>query len=419
MMDDMWEEFSSMGDDGYVNERSLLHWCRTHGERGKLLIREWDAEKNINEFGMPVLMQEVYAATTGKKYWWTCSECGEDFLMCADCRTRQNQGCPRCGNKNKGSTNRKNAAQNGNDLLSFCRNNGVFGSTLTKEWDEQKNLEVHGLSMRDVAKKSSLEAFWICGRCGYRYQKSVYKRVALGLGCPACNRIGTSFPEQVICRSLRQVFPDTVSRAKLFGNIEFDIYVPSKKLAIEYGGSYWHKGKEEKDQRKADLCEQHGVQFISVAANNGAEEMEFDGNKISYNISTTKHNQQLYQIVDYILGKMDHTIDDVDFEKAVNDSYGQMLGEIEDNFTKYEPELVAEWDRELNKGIEPEFFTAGSDQRVKWKCAKCGNIFENSIHSRIRFRSGCKKCGYNVFDNKIHKRTNKQNNIIWFGVNNL
>jgi DNA-directed RNA polymerase subunit RPC12/RpoP len=334
-------------------------------------------------------------------------------------RTLMGQGCPKCGNKNKGVSNRKNGAQNGNDLLSFCKGNEDFGSTLTREWDEQKNMEVYGLGMSDVAKKSSLEAFWTCGRCGYKYQKSVYKRVALGLGCPTCNRIGTSFPEQVICRSLRQAFPDTVSRTKLFGNVEYDIYIPSKETAIEYGSSYWHKGKEEKDQRKADLCEQHGVQFISVYAKNGVEDMEFDGNKIYYNISTTKHNQQLRQIVDYILKKLGSKIDDVGFDKAVNESYGQMLGVIDDNFTKHAPELVEEWDRELNKGIEPDFFTSGSHQRVKWKCAKCGNIFESSINSRIRFQSGCSKCGYNIFDNKVHKSAIKHKKYITFGMNNL
>lgn len=100
-------------------------------------------------------------------------------------------------------------------------------------------------------------------------------------------------------------------------------------------------------------------------------------------------------------------------------SYGQMLGPIDDNFTKYEPNLVQEWDRERNLGIEPEYFSTGSHQRVKWKCKNCNHVFENSINSRIRFHSGCPYCGYNIFDDKIHIPAIKRPKIISFGQNNL
>lgn len=100
-------------------------------------------------------------------------------------------------------------------------------------------------------------------------------------------------------------------------------------------------------------------------------------------------------------------------------SYGQMLGPIDDNFTKYEPNLVQEWDRERNLGIEPEYFSTGSHQRVKWKFKNCNHVFENSINSRIRFHSGCPYCGYNIFDDKIHIPAIKRPKIISFGQNNL
>lgn len=413
---DLWEEFAFLESSTVYNNWSLQNWCVTHGERGKLLMQEWNIDKNISPIDLPIVMDEVFAKTT-KKFWWKCSECGHEFQMSVAMRTTRDENCPKCRNKKIAKTNRKNAAANGNDLFNWCKNHGEFGSTLLKEWDYQKNLELHEVTIDEISQKSSLDAEWVCSRCGHHYTKKIYTRVALGIGCPSCNRIGTSFPEQVIYRSMLQVFPDTISRSKLFDNIEYDIYIPSEKVAIEYNGSYWHKGKDARDKMKKDLCLQHGIRFMRINADNGKIDMTFNGDEICYNISSTQHKQQLKEIVAYILERLGHGIEEINFEKSADESYGRMLGRIEDNFTKYEPRLVLEWDKELNKGIEPEFFSTGSHQRVKWKCRRCGYIFENSINSRIRFQSGCGQCGYNIFDDKLHKRNKKK--VVYFGINSL
>lgn len=417
----MWDEFSFLENASkYDDNWSLDSWCNNNGERGKLISKEWDIELNISAIDIPIEISEVSAKESQKKYWWKCSECNNKFKMTPWCRTMSGQGCPKCGIKRRAAYRRREAAKNSNDLLTWCNNHGEFGSTLEKEWDSEKNMKLHGISINEISQKSSLEASWICSRCGNHYTKMVYKRVALGLGCTACTRNGTSFPEQVIYRSMLQVFSDTLSRKKLFDNIEYDIYIPGEKVAIEYNGSYWHEKKETRDKMKKDLCMQHGIRLYSINADNGCKcEISFERDVISYNISTTKHNAQLKEIVNYLLGKLGHSIEEVDFEKAVDESYGRMLGYIEDNFTKYEPRLVEEWDWEKNKGIEPEYFTVGSSQRVFWKCKRCGFEFENSIYSRIHFQSGCGKCGYNVFDDKVHNHGGSRHKIVPFGLNSL
>lgn len=415
----MWDEFSFLEDVDKLDNWSLENWCETHGERGQLIAREWNHERNLDVLGHPINISDVSANRTRKKYWWKCSGCGDDFQMAINMRTQQGQGCQRCGWKTGGKKNRQNAMKDGNDLLTWCNSHGDFGSTLAMEWDSDKNMELHGVSIAKISQKSSLEANWICSRCGHSYIKKVYARVALGVGCPACCRIGTSFPEQVICRSISQVFTDTLSRTRLFDNIEYDIYIPSKKVAIEYNGSYWHKEKETRDKMKRDLCLHQGIRFISVNAYNGSIDMKFEGDEINYNISTSNHKGQLNKIVDYILNLLGHSIDDIDFEMAIDESYGQMLGCIDDNFTKYEPRLVMEWDRELNKNIKPEYFSKSSHQRVNWRCKRCRFVFENSINSRIRFQSGCARCGYNIFDDKIHPHGCNRRKIVSFGLHSL
>lgn len=418
---DLWDEFSFLETADKQDEWSLESWCNSHGERGELLAKEWDRDKNLSPVGLTIELSEVSATQNRRKYGWKCQKCGNKFFMTPWCRTREMQGCPKCGKKSMARIHRENATACGNDLFTWCNDHGEFGSTLAKEWDSERNMKLHGLSMNGVSQKSSLNASWICSRCGNHYEKTVYKRVALGIGCPACNRIGTSFPEQVIYRALWQRYPDTINRKKLFDNIEYDIYIPSKKVAIEYNGSYWHNRKETRDEMKKCMCLQHGIRFFRINADNGCINMKFDDDEISYNISSSNHKEQLKEIISYVLKRLGSEIEEIDFEKAVDESYGQMLGYIDDNFTKYEPRLLMEWDRELNKKIEPEFFTRGSHQRVKWHCRKCGYVFENSINSRIRFRSGCARCGYNIFDDRIHKKRGISNSKqqIQFGMNNI
>lgn len=415
----MWDEFSFLEDADKLDNWSLENWCETHGERGQLIAKEWNRERNLDALGQPLNISDVSANRTRKKYWWKCDGCGNDFQMAINMRTQQGKGCKKCGKKNGGKKNRQNAMKDGNDLLTWCNSHGNFGSTLSMEWDTDKNMELHGISIAEISQRSSFEANWICSRCGQSYTKKVYARVALGVGCPACCRIGTSFPEQVIRRSILQVFPDTLNRTRLFDNIEYDIYIPSENVAIEYNGSFWHREKETRDKMKRDLCLRHGVRFISISAYNGSIDMKFEGDEIKYNISTSNHKGQLNQIVDYILNLLGHSGEEINFEKAIDESYGQMLGYIDDNFTKYEPRLILEWDKALNKNIEPEYFSKSSHQRIKWRCKRCGFVFENSINSRIRFQSGCANCGYNIFDDKIHPHGCNRRKIVTFGLNNL
>lgn len=415
---ELWEEFSFLEDGyDYIDPNSLYSWCKENGERGELLLKEWDLEKNLNVIDESIEPRYV-SATDVKTYWWKCSTCGHSYKSAPYRRTKMGHNCRYCGNKSRGFKERVNASKNGNDLMSWCENNGDFGSALLKEWDYEKNSS-DGIEIDEISARSGKGVHWICQRCGKDFEKKVYLRVSARSGCPHCNRIGTSYPEQFIYRAIKRVYGDTCSRVKLFDCVEYDIYIPCKKVAIEYNGSYWHEKKEERDNYKKQLCLENGVRFFKVYADNGKIGISYDEDDIAYNISDKKHDRQLKEITCYILERIGCHDYDIDFSEVANEAQGQMVGEIEDNFTKYAPELVKEWDVGLNNGMKPEFFTKGSHQRIKWKCKKCGGIFENSIDSRIKFRSGCRFCGYNIFDNKSHYHARKEHLRPIFGAHNL
>ena len=45
---------------------------------------------------------------------------------------------------------------------------------------------------------------------------------------------------------------------------ELDIYIPSKKIAIEYDGSFWHGNKTRKDLEKNQKCKKDGIKLYRI-----------------------------------------------------------------------------------------------------------------------------------------------------------
>ena len=113
---------------------------------------------------------------------------------------------------------------------------------------------------------------------------------------------GTSFPEQLIYQSLKILYPDTENRYKGFG-FEVDIYIPSINVAIEYNGSYFHRGKEEKDKQKKEYCESHGIKLIVIRDDGDYiyPIINDEGNEISVKGKSSIVEKQTLAIVGLIL----------------------------------------------------------------------------------------------------------------------
>ena len=107
----MWDEFSFLEDADKLDNWSLENWCKTHGERGLIIAKEWTRERNLDALGNSIDISDVSEDRTRVKYWWKCSGCGNDFQMAIRNRTEQGQGCCRCGWKAGGIKNRQNAYQ--------------------------------------------------------------------------------------------------------------------------------------------------------------------------------------------------------------------------------------------------------------------------------------------------------------------
>jgi hypothetical protein len=56
--------------------------------------------------------------------------------------------------------------------------------------------------------------------------------------------------------------------------------------------------------------------------------------------------------------------------------------------------LIHEWDYEVNKTLDPNKLTRGSNKKASWKCSKCSHKWKTSVYHRAIKGSGCPKCHY-------------------------
>ena len=87
-------------------------------------------------------------------------------------------------------------------------------------------------------------------------------------GCPSCSH-STSKEEINIYNYLNSIDIACKQRAKnIISPYELDIYIPEKKVAIEYDGLIWHSEKFGKDKNyhlnKTELCEKQGIRLIHI-----------------------------------------------------------------------------------------------------------------------------------------------------------
>ena len=77
-----------------------------------------------------------------------------------------------------------------------------------------------------------------------------------------------STPELIVRYYIKKYFKDAKKLLKGdFLKTELDIYIPSKRIGIEFDGVAWHNQKEQLDLSKNKICMDNGVQLIRIREN--------------------------------------------------------------------------------------------------------------------------------------------------------
>ena len=321
------------------------------------LAREWNYDKNNGLLPADVMPNSV------KKVWWKCNN-GHEWQATIDSRNRGN-GCPYCSGR---------YAINGeNDLQ-------TINPALAREWNYDKN---NGLLPADVMPNSSKKVWWKCNK-GHEWKAIIANRNK-GVGCPICNsEHNTSFPEYAIVYYLKKYGLDAIHSYRERG-YELDIYIPSKRIAIEYDGSFWHKDKAEKDLEKNQKCTLAGIKLYRIR-----EELPpLNNSSIDYIV--TEDRKELSKILKVVLSEIIGIPVDIDLERDnVSIENLRSYTEKEKSLSYSNPEVSKEWNHKKNGSLKPEYFAANSNKKVWWTCVN-GHEWQAMIVTRNKGH-GCPYC---------------------------
>ncbi len=321
------------------------------------LAKEWNYEKNGR------LSPAEVMPNSGQRLWWKCDAGHEWQARIAD-RNKGN-GCPYCS---------------GRKVLKGYNDLQTVSPTLSREWNYEKN---GSLRPDAFTANSNKKVWWKC-RKGHEWQATISHRNN-GRGCPVCDsERHTSFPEYAIVYYLRIYGLEVIHQYKEKG-YELDVYIPSRKIAIEYDGYRWHKDKTEQDLLKNSRCVKDGVSLYRI------REGLLPLNSSSLDFIVQRNQENLGEILKVVLSEILKTNIDVDLNRDfVFIENLRNHTEKESSILFSNPEIAREWDYAMNGNMKPENYTANSARKVWWKCAK-GHQWQAAISNRNKGH-GCPYC---------------------------
>lgn len=300
-----------------LGKNDLLTWCKNNGDFGAKVIKAWvGLDENYNKI-------DISSVSYGskKKALLQC-ECGKIFCKeILKLTYSKNILCSKCTHESKENKRYNTLLQSSKTLREWCDNNPVYGTRIKNEF-AGVDFEGNPVSMNEITYGSARKVLW------RHYTKSgkkhewyaiVNNRVCNKSMCPICNNKGTSLPEQIIYMCIKQVYKDTISRGK-FQGYEFDISIPELKTCIEYGSTYYHDERQERDEEKQKLCEKYNVNFIKIIEDSTRELDEVWGSNLIVTRIEFNRIRSIEKIIKHLCKILKINYSDINFKAAVNDA---------------------------------------------------------------------------------------------------
>ena len=325
----------------------------------KDLMEEWDFEQN-NKLSLD---PQKLTYGSNKKVWWKCEH--EHEWQATVYSRNIGRGCPYCSGKK--------VLKGFNDLQ-------TINPSLAKEWNYEKN---GNLKPENFTSSCGNKVWWKCKK-GHEWQATINHRNN-GRGCPVCNsERKTSIPEYALVYYLEKYGLDIIHSYKGNG-YKLDIYIPSKKLAIEFDGYFWHKSRTKKDLEKNLKCRKDGVKLYRIRDRLPS----LNDSSIDYIIQENKND--LSRVIKEILSEIIGRKIDINLEKdSIDIENLREYTEKEISLLNSNPNAAKEWNYEKNGNLKPESFFANSNKKVWWKC-KNGHEYQATIINRNK-GTGCPYC---------------------------
>lgn len=170
-------------------------------------------------------------------------------------------------------------------------------------FDQLVHKELHG----EISYNSAKKVEWVCEK-GHIWDCPVYQRVNSESGCPLCKEHHyTSKGEKLLSSYVKSIYNGEIieNTRNVIHPYEIDIYLPQKKIAIEYNGLYWHSDQSGKDKNyhynKWKRCAAKGIQLITVWEDDWTYREEIVQKMIAHKIGMSKSRKVYARRTDLIV----------------------------------------------------------------------------------------------------------------------
>lgn len=212
----------------------------THPE----VASQWHPTKN------GILTTEMTKSGDERRFWWECSK-GHEWQAGVYSRAVMGTHCPVCS---------------GTKVDPGVTDLQTLNPALAAQWHPTKN---GNLVPDEVTAFSSRKVWWQCSK-NHVWEAAIANRHQ-GRNCAKCTSgEKASKAEKELALYVESLGLDIVRHGrKTLNGQELDIYVPSRKIAIEYNGIYWHTEKRGNKGRnyhhdKWLTCKNLGIQLIQI-----------------------------------------------------------------------------------------------------------------------------------------------------------
>ena len=324
------------------------------------IARQWHPTKNGD------ITPDCVTPKSSEKYWWL-GPCGHEWQTRVSVRTT-NHGCPYCAGKK--------VLPGFNDLSSV-------NPKIADEWHPTRNGD---LKPTMVTQNSNKKVWWL-GKCGHEWQTTIDRRKR-GDGCPICAKEAqTSFPEQALYYYVKKYYDDAVNSDYTAIGAELDIYIPSKRIAIEYDGLKWHKNSSF-EKEKNDLCRTKDIKLIRIRE----EGLKLYDDCVCITRSNCADINSLRLVILQTIVYLDSSITpDIDIDRDRIDILEKYIAnEKAKSLNSRYPKIADEWHPTKNGNITPAMVAPNSNKKVWW-LGTCGHEWQAVISSRV-LGNGCPIC---------------------------
>ena len=286
-------------------------------------------------------------------------------------------------------------------LVEWCKIN--HKRNLLDEWDYERN----DIRPSEVAPMSNKKRWWKCNK-GHSYEMCPNARCGRNRGCPVCSN-------QIVMEGendLESLHPDI---AREWAADENGDLCPSKVVCGSAKKVWWTCSRGHKYAMQINLrvqglgcpyCSGHrvwsGFNDLETTDPELVLEWDYEKNTVSPRKVSRGSSQKVWwrckkcgneweaRIANRINGRKCPKCAEIERKEKYFSGMLSRRGSLAEQY----PELLGEWDNELNskRGLNPEQVLPGSKRKASWICQKCGRKWKAAISSRALNGAGCSVC---------------------------